>query len=479
MKSTAIAAVILIGAASLARGAAPGAVETYRRDLASDRPAVRRQAAAALGRLGGRAAADALVETLADPDAGVRRAAARALARLKDRRATPALVKALDDADRTVRFYAAYGLGEVRDPRAADALVAALADPAWTVRDQAAWALRDLGDASLAGRVAEALRAGKADADHALWLLQHLGGPGAMGHLASLLEAEDAGLRLRAVRALAATKAPAAVDPLLRALDDSDAAVRRAAVEALADLGDERAREALARLATRESDPAVREAARKAVLRLAMHEDLMAWWSFDAGEGATARDVTGGGADGEIKRCRRADGRIGRALDFRGGAHVELGKPPSVPVGGVPLTIMAWVKPRGRTGVVVARGGAFCGFSLYLKDAAPRFGIHRVEDGPAYIAAAEETVGEGWVHLAGVVRDDRIELYVDGTRAAVTKTRGYLPGNCGQPMEIGFDVGNTAAEITDAFDGLIDEVKVYRAALAGEAIAEESRVGQP
>jgi HEAT repeat protein len=464
----------------MAPGAAvPEAAETYRRDLASDRPAVRRQAAAALGRLGDRAAAGALAETLADADAGVRREAARALARLKGRRATPALVKALDDADRTVRFYAAYALGEVRDPRAADALVAALADPAWTVRDQAAWALRDLGDPPLAGRVAEALRKGKTDADHALWLLRHLGGAGALDHLASLLEAEDTDLRLRAVRAMAETKTPAAVEPLMRALGDPAAAVRAAAVEALADAGDDRAKAALARLAARETAPAVREAARQAVLRLAMHGDLMAWWSFDDGGARAARDVTGRGADGQIKGCTPVDGRIGRALDFRDGAYVELGKPRSVPVGGTPLTIMAWVKPRGRTGVIVARGGAFCGFSLYMKDGTPRFGIHRLEDGPAYIAAAEETVGEGWAHLAGVVREDRIELYVDGKRAAAAKTKGYLPGECGQPMEIGFDISNTAAEITDAFDGLIDEVKVYRAALAAEVIAKEALVRQP
>ena len=479
MRRTGIVAAILIGAATVALGAAPPAAETHRRGLASDRPAVRRQAAAALGRLGAPAAADALAEALADPDAGVRREAARALARLKDRRATPALVRALADSDQTVRFYAAYALGEVRAPSAADALLAALGDPAWTVRDQAAWALRELGDPALAGRVAEALRAGKADADHALWLLRHLGGREGVAHLASLLEAEDADLRLRAVRAMAETKAPACVEPLIRAIEDPTPAVRGAAVEALADLGDDRAQAALAGLAKRETDPAVREAAAKAVLRLAMHDDLLAWWSFDDGDAGTARDVTGRGADGQIKEGRPVDGRIGRALDVRDGAYVELGKPRSVPVGAVPLTIMAWVKPRCRTGVVVARGGAFCGFSLYLKDGTPRFGIHRLEDGPAYIAAAEKAVGEKWVHLAGVVRDEGIELYVDGQRAAAVETKGYLPGECGQPMEIGFDAGNTAAEITDAFDGLIDEVKVYRAALAAEAIAREARVQQP
>jgi len=486
-RTTVWALALTVATVAAMPSATPGAEDasapsagTSVRDLGSDRAAVRRGAAAALGRLGDSAAVAPLARALGDPDAGVRREAARALARLKDRRATPALVTALADADRTVRFSAAYALGETCDPRAADALLLALADPAWTVRDQAAWALRALGDASLAGRVADALRTGKADADHALWLLRHLGGGEAVGHLGSLLDAGDAALRLRAVRTMAETKAAAAVEPLIRALGDADARVRRAAVSALVEIGDKRAGKPLADLAEREPDPAVREAARQAVLRLAMHEDLMAWWSFDAdGDAATAHDVTGGGADGAINGGKRVDGRIGRALDFRDGAYVELGKPQSVPVGGVPLTIVAWVKPRGRTGVVVARGGAACGLSLYLKDGSPRFGIHRLQGGPGTIAAAEQTVGEGWVHLAGVIRAERIELYVDGRRAASTKTDGYLPNNCGQPMEIGFDVGNTAAEITDAFDGLIDEVKVYRAALSGEAIAKESRVAQP
>jgi hypothetical protein len=38
-------------------------------------------------------------------------------------------------------------------------------------------------------------------------------------------------------------------------------------------------------------------------------------------------------------------------------------------------------------------------------------------------------------------------------------------------MEIGFDVGNSPAEITDAFAGVLDEVKFFRAALSAEDIA--------
>ena len=100
-------------------------------------------------------------------------------------------------------------------------------------------------------------------------------------------------------------------------------------------------------------------------------------------------------------------------------------------------------------------------------------GIHRVQEGPSYIAAGEKQVVGSWAHLAGVVKSDRVELYVNGSLAATAKTGGYIPSECGQGMEIGFDVANSPAEITDNFEGLIDEVKVYHAALSEEEIAEQ------
>jgi hypothetical protein len=40
-------------------------------------------------------------------------------------------------------------------------------------------------------------------------------------------------------------------------------------------------------------------------------------------------------------------------------------------------------------------------------------------------------------------------------------------------MEIGCDLGNSPAEITDSFTGTIDEVKVFLAALSEEEIAQQ------
>ena len=80
-----------------------------------------------------------------------------------------------------------------------------------------------------------------------------------------------------------------------------------------------------------------------------------------------------------------------------------------------------------------------------------------------------------WVHLAGVIKKDGIQLFVNGKLAASAPTPGFLTSECGQGMEIGFDVGNSSAEICTGFRGVIDEVKVFNVALSAAEIAEEAR----
>ena len=114
-------------------------------------------------------------------------------------------------------------------------------------------------------------------------------------------------------------------------------------------------------------------------------------------------------------------------MKFAEGSCVSLGKVPKLPMANQPLTVMAWVKPDADRGVVVARGGAACGYSLYLLDGVAKFGIHREQAGPTDIAAGREPVGRDWVHLAGVVKSDAIELYVNGKLAARARPTGSFP----------------------------------------------------
>jgi len=471
----AICLAMLAWASASVEAAAPSAAAGPIRDLRSRQACVREQAARRLGRLGDRAAVPALIEALGDAEASVRREAAKALGFLKDARAVAGLVKALGDPDTTVRFYAAYALGEIKAPQAAGPLVRALRDPQWCVRSQAAWALRETQRPGVLPQVASALRDEHADVGQIAWVLGHWRIGSAVEEVAGLLGAPRADVRRRAVAVLGELGGAKAVGSLVLALGDEDAAVRLAAVGALGRIGDRRALKPLAELARREKSASLRKAAEEAVRRLSRDERLLAHWSFDDRGTRTARDVTGRGNDGEIRGCRPAKGKVGWALRFGKDRYVELGRPAGLPIAHCPLTVTAWARSEAPNGVVVARGGAFCGFSLYLKDGVAKFGIHRMGDGPAYIAAGRERVVGAWVHLAGIVRDERIELYVNGRLAATAKTPGLIPGNCGQGMEIGCDLGNSPAEITDPFVGVIDEVKVYRGALSADEIARQHR----
>jgi len=460
------------GQGSAAGGEAAMKPRDYGADLASPVAAVRVQAAVELGRGGEKAAATLLLPALKDREPGVRREAAKALGAIKDGRAVPALIEALRDDDTNVRMYAAYALGEIEDARAADELLRAVRDAQWCVRDHAAWALRELRDPSLAEKYAALLQDEAVEVATATWILRGLGDEVALKALKALLGASPPGARLRAVRALRELKA-AAVEPLLGALDDPDAAVRQSVVEALARTPGPEVKQALTARLAAEPDASVRTAIERLLKEAYPPAEAAAWWSFDDQNPTIARDVTGGGSDGEVRRCTPVPGKVGAALKFGEGSCVSLGRVPKLPMANQPLTVMAWVKPDAERGVVVARGGAFCGYSLYLLDGVAKFGIHREQDGPTHVAAGREPVGRDWVHLAGVIQSDRIELYVNGKLAAQTKTDGLMPGNAGQGMEIGGDLGNSPVEITDSFNGIIDEIKVFLTALNEEEIVEQ------
>ena len=467
----------VIGASILLCGAAAGMVdsmvEQLLADLRSDSATVRRQAALSLGQAKDRSAVPALAEALTDQESAVRREAAKALGAIKNGQAVPALLKALRDQEMNVRLYAAYALGEIKDPGTADALLQALRDPEWGVRDQAAWALRELHDAKLVRPLVAMLKQEDSDSEKIIWLLRHYPAAQTARELGRLLAGSSVQARLRAVQALGALQQPETFDPLLVALKDEETQVRLRATELLVEIGGDRVKAALQELASRETDPQVQQVVETALFEMSPRKHLVAHWSFDDANAELAKDVTGRGNDGKVQGCASVEGKVGRALEFSKGKFVELGRPTALPIADRPLTVMAWVRSDADNGVVVARGGAFCGFSLYIKDRVAKFGIHREQEGPTYIAAGRQEIVGSWVHLAGVIKEDSIELYVNGELVATTKTKGFIPGNCGQGMEIGFDTANSPAEITDNFEGIIDEVKVYHAALGQADIAQE------
>jgi hypothetical protein len=138
---------------------------------------------------------------------------------------------------------------------------------------------------------------------------------------------------------------------------------------------------------------------------------------------------------------------------------------------GKPLTIEAWVNSGNGRGVVLAHGGPQNGYALVVQQGKPVFHV-RANDQLSTLAAKAKTSGR-WVHLAAVLTKDKVmRVYVDGQKAAEGEAAALVAANPAQGMEIGGDDQSSVAGYQSpfGFNGSIDEVRVYHAALTDEEV---------
>lgn len=158
-----------------------------------------------------------------------------------------------------------------------------------------------------------------------------------------------------------------------------------------------------------------------------------------------------------------------------GSTMIRFGKPQGMNPTGKPITVEAWIQADRPDGVVVARGGPAVGYALALRGGKPRFLI-RTKDGLTAATAKVETVGR-WTHLVGTLSEDKqVKLYINGKLVAENTAPSLLPSDPAQGLEIGADdagsVGDYKAPL--GFTGMIDEVRIYHAALSDEEIADHA-----
>ena len=201
--------------------------------------------------------------------------------------------------------------------------------------------------------------------------------------------------------------------------------------------------------------------------------NLVAYWSFDKGAGQTVPDDSGNGHEGKIVDAKWAqEGKNKSGMSFNGtGAFVDVPSDPTLDPEGDNWTIELWLKRADLAGgwqkILTKYPGNWTGYRIGFLDSS----IHTIfGTGPAPNSVEFQTSTKiqdmEWHHLATVYdRSGDAVIYVDGVADATTmsiKKIGLVKVN--NNVEIGrcHWCGGGA---TMGFHGILDEIKIWRAAL--------------
>ena len=208
----------------------------------------------------------------------------------------------------------------------------------------------------------------------------------------------------------------------------------------------------------------------------AVDPDIIGWWWFDEGGGTTAADSSGNGNNGTLMGgASWAPGYFRTALQLDGvDGYVEVPHDASLLVDDE-ATVMAWVNtPRlettsggGYQGIIGKGNGTARSYSLYTTPSNLHFST-----GPAnaYIGSSSSTGAiptNEWVHVCGMIINDGHQYYVNGEDAGTFANGAVGPGAADTENLV---IGRTQEGTGRSFEGLIDDVRIYRRGLTQEEV---------
>ncbi|MEA3403673.1 MAG: LamG domain-containing protein [Armatimonadota bacterium] len=243
----------------------------------------------------------------------------------------------------------------------------------------------------------------------------------------------------------------------------------------------------------------MRSSVRTAVLALAMlcsfsaltaAEGLVAHWRMEGIEDGAVADATGNGhhatahgLDGELPEV--VEGIAGNALRFHRDLEqyllVESSEDLAAPES---LTVMAWIRPamrKGAHGIIGNKSDKsgdppWPGWRFRYFWARIIFQYGTADGREPTVSSENWSVMPGfWHHVAAVYDGHRVRLYVNCEPAADEEVEGAI-----MPRERRFVIGNfVGRKNAYAFDGEIDELRIYDRALSAEEIFEAAVEGMP
>ncbi|MCL5282653.1 MAG: LamG domain-containing protein [Planctomycetes bacterium] len=200
---------------------------------------------------------------------------------------------------------------------------------------------------------------------------------------------------------------------------------------------------------------------------------LVGWYKLEDENSGTAVDSSGWDYYGALYgKPQWVQGQDGQALNFDGDDdYVDLGNPKAWPSGKSPRTLCGW----GKTDTVAAGWKWIAAYGSPATSQAMFIGLN----GTALYGGGygDDVSKEGfwqvgvWYHICLTYDGTTARLYADGAEvASAGKTWNLVPG----AARIGQQVNN----LSEFWDGAIDDVRVYNVALTPEQIKEVMR-GDP
>lgn len=210
-------------------------------------------------------------------------------------------------------------------------------------------------------------------------------------------------------------------------------------------------------------------------------DGLVGYWKFDESTGTVAADSSGMSNTATlINGPTWTTGKVDGALSFNGeNTYVNCGTDSSLNLANS-LTLCAWIYPesfgQGGWGRIVDRGNGSSGYSFYVNSA--NSAIKYVAYGNNTVSSSAGIIGlNKWQHVA-VVYDESsgtVTFYVDGQQAG---TVGYTASALGS-SDVPVVIGIRGYDLNRAFDGLIDDVRIYNRALTADEVSDISFSATP
>jgi glucose/arabinose dehydrogenase/mono/diheme cytochrome c family protein/regulation of enolase protein 1 (concanavalin A-like superfamily) len=197
-------------------------------------------------------------------------------------------------------------------------------------------------------------------------------------------------------------------------------------------------------------------------------DGLIAWWKLDEAGGTSAADSSAGRTGTLTAPLPQwdANGKVGGALGFTGevGQSVTVANHTSLNPSAA-ISIISWVKVPSWSGNnrILQKGNTDNQYRLLAE-----FGNFAWDiSGVGRIEAVLPPVNQ-WVHVAATYDGERMALYYDGVEVAAAAASGAIPVT-NNALYLGTKTANSGA--VNHLTGLLDEVRLYRRALAPAEIA--------